>query len=670
MIQNFNSNLAASGTVTAPSGLFDQSLTISGTAVLHLVPDPLVLSSGIYTESLTVSGIPVQLEAGGGGGSALTVKESDGSPSVANVDTIVVTDGTLTDDGSGQVTIDTGGSGGGGGGEVGRSFQGATVTTTTGVTLPDLVFHNIGWDTVTYDTSGFFDINGDVDRFTIPTGSGITHVVIRASVQWDTIAENAFIFADVHLNGALPSPAITSLVPMVEFPAGGGRSTTQNVISYPIEVVDGDYFALNIAQDNDGATDESTLAARTWFSIEDVTPSSGTGGGGGSGTITDINTTATGPSVTITGVGAITTITEGNVITISGLRLEGNSRWDPFIPPASGSPFDDEFEDGFGSAPDSSKWTTFDPGSDITELIIKENPGRLSIKQGTGGEFGGVFFDRVDADGSFTVYTYVGITTRSSRGTAMQVYAGISIIEDTSVPLTSNIILAGIHYDKTEVTADGLVPFRIGMWEFDQYDDSTETVRSSEIELPDFSTGGGVFLRLRYNNVTNPFDFDWSNDGISWHEVSQIDLDGASMTSFNAIGLFSRASSETEHTAEFSFFRLLESVNGLTNEETQLPAGILGGNIIDPDFATLTAVTGTFTESLTISGVPVSTGTGGGASTLQEAYDGGDGTISITGGKPLELTGTGELTAVTGTFTTGLTVGGASTDLIDGKITT
>ncbi|KKL47728.1 hypothetical protein LCGC14_2332650, partial [marine sediment metagenome] len=73
--------------------------------------------------------------------------------------------------------------------------------------------------------------------------------------------------------------------------------------------------------------------------------------------------------------------------------------------------------------------------------------------------------------------------------------------------------------------------------------------------------------------------------------------------------------------------------------------------------------------SLTISGVPVSTGTGGGASTLQDAYDGGDGTISTAGGKPFELTGTGELTAVTGTFTSGLTVG-VSTDIRNESITT
>ena len=44
----------------------------------------------------------------------LTVKEVDGSKSVNDVTTIVVTNGTLTDNSNGQVTIDTGGGGGGG----------------------------------------------------------------------------------------------------------------------------------------------------------------------------------------------------------------------------------------------------------------------------------------------------------------------------------------------------------------------------------------------------------------------------------------------------------------------------------------------------------------------------------------------------------------------------
>ena len=41
-------------------------------------------------------------------GAVLTVKEADGTPEVADVGTIVVTNGTLTDDGGGQVTLDFG----------------------------------------------------------------------------------------------------------------------------------------------------------------------------------------------------------------------------------------------------------------------------------------------------------------------------------------------------------------------------------------------------------------------------------------------------------------------------------------------------------------------------------------------------------------------------------
>ena len=45
----------------------------------------------------------------------LTVREVDGVPTVPQVKTIVVSNGTLTDNGGGVVTITTGGGGGGGG---------------------------------------------------------------------------------------------------------------------------------------------------------------------------------------------------------------------------------------------------------------------------------------------------------------------------------------------------------------------------------------------------------------------------------------------------------------------------------------------------------------------------------------------------------------------------
>jgi hypothetical protein len=93
MIKRYNSNLNASGIVTAPSGIFE---------VLEV------------SQSLTVSGIPVTAGTSGGGGSPLTVQEVDGSPSVSNVSIIRFSNGTVTNDGGGQVTITNTGGGGGG----------------------------------------------------------------------------------------------------------------------------------------------------------------------------------------------------------------------------------------------------------------------------------------------------------------------------------------------------------------------------------------------------------------------------------------------------------------------------------------------------------------------------------------------------------------------------
>ena len=85
------------------------------TLATAIIPEEFTTVSGAFTQSLTVSGVPVDITGGGGGGSALTVKEVDGIPSVTDVDTIVVTNGTLTDDGGGQVTISIDAAAGSGG---------------------------------------------------------------------------------------------------------------------------------------------------------------------------------------------------------------------------------------------------------------------------------------------------------------------------------------------------------------------------------------------------------------------------------------------------------------------------------------------------------------------------------------------------------------------------
>ena len=104
------SNITALNTA---SGIATSLLAVSGTAT------SLISSSGIadYASGQAIANegdiVAVSGIAAYASGVSLTVKEADGNPNVSNVRTIVVSNGTLTDDGTGQVTITTGGGGGG-----------------------------------------------------------------------------------------------------------------------------------------------------------------------------------------------------------------------------------------------------------------------------------------------------------------------------------------------------------------------------------------------------------------------------------------------------------------------------------------------------------------------------------------------------------------------------
>lgn len=89
--------------------------------------------------------------ASSGGGGSLTVEEVDGTPTVSNVTTIVVSNGTLTDDGGGQVTINTGG----GGSLTVEEVDGTpTVSGVTTIVVSNGTLTDDGGGQVTIDTSG------------------------------------------------------------------------------------------------------------------------------------------------------------------------------------------------------------------------------------------------------------------------------------------------------------------------------------------------------------------------------------------------------------------------------------------------------------------------------------------------------------------------------------
>lgn len=72
------------------------------------------------------------------GGGGITVEEEDGTPSVSDVTEIKVSNGTLTDNGSGSVSVSTGGSGGGG--DIVATLVNSEVSITAAITLTSTAF--------------------------------------------------------------------------------------------------------------------------------------------------------------------------------------------------------------------------------------------------------------------------------------------------------------------------------------------------------------------------------------------------------------------------------------------------------------------------------------------------------------------------------------------------
>jgi hypothetical protein len=250
----------------------------------------------------------------------------------------------------------------------------------------------------------------------------------------------------------------------------------------------------------------------------------------------------------------------------------GSSLWHGLVPPSSPSQYDDEFDLPAGSSP-GSQWTTFDPGSDISTLEIRDNPGRLYLNTLNNGEFCGLLSQITDDTPSFSVYTYIQPHFRSSRTATFDNFYGVAFIEDSSSPATTNIMLAGVRIEKSGSGYNQDTAGRVGVWEFDQYDDASPTLRLSDGSFTDMSTAG-IFIQANWNAGLNRIGVSWSHDGVSWHETALVDIDTQStMTSWNHVALIGRTDGESANSGSFRFFRYTETGFGYANP---MPAGELG----------------------------------------------------------------------------------------------
>jgi len=507
MIQNFNSNLAASGIITAPSGIIDDLTTVSGA----------------FSETLTVSGLPVSL-GGSGGGTALTIKEVDGSPSVANVDTIVVSNDTLTDDGGGQVTISTGGTGGSGSS---GDFSGATVTTTGHAMNSNFI---VTWTGALYDTDSYFA--PDVPTRLTVLDPTITHVVLRAQMHYipsPAPAAGSSATTILNLNGSAMIPDVRD---KTIWEGTNTNSIVDELISYPVPVTSGDFFEINTSTNDPGTLSD----VRTWFSIEDATPRGGTSAGGGSGELTF----------------------SGTPRFLDPVRIR-DARVPPItITTISGVNYDDEFVGDLGDPIDTGRWTIFDPGGNLTNdpPLISVADAVTLVVAGDAAQaqesVGIIQTNAPDLDTNYSVFTKLDLNVFD--GSNLDIYTGIIFVEDSTAPLTTNFIMGGVRVQMESDTPT----WEIGWYEFTDYTDTVPTRFSRYHDLNDASIQS-LYLRVNrhFQAGLDRFDIAYSLDGISgWNVVDTRTFANFALNTYDAIGLGSLEIDGFLDGPHYSFFRL------------------------------------------------------------------------------------------------------------------
>ena len=281
----------------------------------------------------------IDLTASGGGGSSLTVTEQDGSPSVSSVNTIKFNNGTVTNDGSGVVSISNGGP------SVGDSTNGYVSSPSTiqfsneSVSNPSTGVARVltGRPINLYTTGNGQKTGGPVITYTgASVGSEDYH--FRAGDGMKLIANGSGATAD-ELQLEVLKTEFSADTGVVDwrcgdrwmFVGGNGIITSTDPSSYPyginIVVEDdvvqninsiaavGNSFDINagtgisIAGGTAAITidaDVADIQAGSGISVSEASgvytiTNTGGGGGGGGGTVTSVGITSTDGSVSISG---------------------------------------------------------------------------------------------------------------------------------------------------------------------------------------------------------------------------------------------------------------------------------------------------------------------------------------------------------------------------------
>lgn len=138
-------------------------------------------------------------------------------------------------------------------------FKGALVIKSGSQSIATSTNVDLTWQTASYDTNGFYSA-GSPTKLTVP--AGVTRVRLSGVVDWSaTAAQNkravVILKNDAVFDGAGQNTRIDSTTASDE--------QRQSVISAIVDVVEGDFFEINVRQTSGGGKNVETSS---WFAIE------------------------------------------------------------------------------------------------------------------------------------------------------------------------------------------------------------------------------------------------------------------------------------------------------------------------------------------------------------------------------------------------------------------
>ncbi len=167
------------------------------------------------------------------------------------------------------------------------AFRGALVKLTAEESVANLTAFDVPWDAIEYDTEGFWS-SGDSTKFTIPTGRGITKVRLSAQAVWHTtFGQTDRVRIAIRKNDTADD--IGGAQDERSTHAASQTLPSAVVSSAVIDVVEGDYFELEIFHNSGSA--EDLRSASSWFAIEVVESQPSDGFGLPTGMITEFGGT-------------------------------------------------------------------------------------------------------------------------------------------------------------------------------------------------------------------------------------------------------------------------------------------------------------------------------------------------------------------------------------------